>query len=95
MLRLTWIALDPSTRTLKLEGKLLGPWVGEVRRAWESCAVPCCRTRLDLSALSFVDAAGERLLRDLLAQGAEVGACSGYVAQLLRSSHGGWSRGSG
>jgi hypothetical protein len=86
MLRLTRIAGTNSTQTLKLEGKLSGAWVDEVRNACAGGTVPSGRTLLDLSALTFVDAAGERLLRDLTGRGIEVVACSNYVAELLRSS---------
>lgn len=86
MLRLTRIAGTHSTQTIKLEGKLLGPWVDEVRQACAAGTIPAGRTSLDLSALTFVDAAGEGLLRDLIGQGIEVVACSNYVAELLRSS---------
>jgi hypothetical protein len=51
-------------------------------------ADPSNRINLDLSALIFVDAAGERLLRELIARGIEVVACSSYVAELLRLSAG-------
>ena len=57
----------------------------------KACAAgtgPAGRINLDLSALIFVDAAGERLLRELIAQGIQVVACSSYVAELLRSSAG-------
>jgi hypothetical protein len=40
--------------------------------------------RLDLSSLSFADEAGIRLLRELLRQGAQIAAASGFVAALLR-----------
>jgi hypothetical protein len=86
MLRLTRIAVTHTTQTIKLEGKLLGPWVDEVRNACAWGTVPSGRTRLDLSALTFVDAAGVGLLRDLIDRGIEVVACSNYVAELLRSS---------
>jgi hypothetical protein len=86
MLRLTRIAGTNSTQTFKLEGKLSGPWVDEVRNVFVTA--PSSRTRLDLSALAFVDAAGERLLRDLMGRGIEIVTCSNYVAELLRSSDG-------
>jgi hypothetical protein len=86
MLRLTWIADTDQTQTIKLEGKLLGPWVDEVSKACTARTDPSSRINLDLSALVFVDAAGERLLRDLNAQGIEIVACSSYVAELLRST---------
>jgi anti-anti-sigma regulatory factor len=88
MLRLNRIAGTHPTQTIKLEGKLLGPWVDEVRQA---CAVGtdlAGRISLDLSALTFVDAAGEGLLLDLIARGIEVVACTNYVAELLRSRAG-------
>jgi hypothetical protein len=76
------------THTIKLEGKLLGPWVDEVRKACAAGTDIPSRISLDLSAVSFVDAAGEGLLRDLLGRGIEVVASSSYVAELLRSSAG-------
>jgi hypothetical protein len=88
MLRLSQIASTHRTQTIKLEGKLLGPWVDEVRQACLAGMDPCSRINLDLSALIFVDAAGERLLRDLIARGNKVLACSGYIAELLRSRAG-------
>jgi hypothetical protein len=76
------------TQTIRLEGKLLRPWVDEVRKACISGTDPARRTSLDLSALTFVDAAGEGLLRELIGQGIEVLACSNYVAELLRANAG-------
>jgi hypothetical protein len=86
MLRLTRIADADQTPTIKLEGKLLEPWVDEVRNACAAGTDLTNRIGLDLSALTFVDAAGERLLRDLIGRGNDVVACSGFVAELLRSS---------
>jgi anti-anti-sigma regulatory factor len=88
MLRLTRIAPTHWAQTIKLEGKLLGPWIDEVSKVCAAGTDPSSRINLDLSALIFVDAAGERLLRDLIARGIEVVACSGYVAELLRSPAG-------
>ena len=85
MLRLTRIASTHRTQTIKIEGKLLGPWVDEVSKSCGADTDPSRRINLDLSALAFVDAAGERLLRDLIARGIEVVACSSYVAELLRT----------
>ena len=70
--------------TIKLEGELLEPWVGSVR---DACAVRGRRPRhlrLDLAAVTYVDAAGIQLLRDLLAEGAEIAACSSFVGELLQ-----------
>jgi hypothetical protein len=66
-----------------LEGKLLEPWVTEVRALF-SQRVPPLLPRLDLSALTFVDAAGIELLQNLLREGVAVESCSAFVATLLR-----------
>jgi ABC-type transporter Mla MlaB component len=85
MLKITHVAgtdSDP-VRTLELEGELLAPWVGEVRQACAELMAGASRTRLDLAAVTFVDAAGVQLLRDLIRQGIEVAACSSFIAELL------------
>jgi hypothetical protein len=88
MLRITRFTGTHLNQTIRLEGKLLRPWVDEVRTACASGTDPAGRASLDLSALTFVDAAGEKLLRELIDQGIEVVACSSYVAELLRASDG-------
>jgi hypothetical protein len=68
--------------TCKLEGKLLGPWVGEAARLLVD--VPnSTPLHLDLAGVSFVDAAGADLLRELIRRGAVIVACSSFVAELL------------
>ena len=83
MLRISHAQGQDSIWTLTLEGKLLGPWVTELARSCNE--LPCSpnRLRLDLSAVTFVDGPGVALLRDLLARGATLAACSGLVAELL------------
>ncbi len=83
MLRITRVDGNGRAVTLRLEGKLLAPWVGEVRSAWAPSAGEAGPLRLDLAAVTYVDGAGTELLRDLLGRGATLAACSGYVAQLL------------
>ncbi len=83
MLRITTTNGAQATRTLKLEGKLLGPWIGELESACRMSEVlPDC-VRLDLDGLSFVDAEGARFLACLIRDGARVIACSGFVAEIL------------
>jgi hypothetical protein len=83
MLRITPIIGPDAQPTLKVEGKLVGPWVAELGRACEAPTAPAGRPRLDLSAVTFVDAAGVRLLRELLRRGAVLAGCSGLVAEFL------------
>lgn len=60
---------------MKLEGRLVGPWVTECRQAW--LAVDSTRSTkklaLDLCDVTFVDESGIALLRDIYrASGAEL-----------------------
>lgn len=92
MLRISRSDEGSAAPTIKLEGKLLEPWVDEVRRLVVRDGGPF--PRLDLAELRFVDAAGSRLLRELMARGVQVDACAPYVAELLhwaRSNHQGIS----
>jgi anti-anti-sigma regulatory factor len=69
--------------TIKLEGEILEPWVGAVRDACAQRGRRSGRLCLDLAALTFVDAAGAGLLRDLVGEGIEIAACSSFVGELL------------
>jgi ABC-type transporter Mla MlaB component len=83
MLKITKTAEQDGGLTVKLEGKLLEAWVGEVFDACaeaEGRADPC---RLDLSGVTFADAAGAAVLRILIRRGLFVVACSGFLAELL------------
>jgi hypothetical protein len=84
MLRITHTQGHDSALTLRLEGKLLGPWVTELARLCNELPCPPNRLRLDFSAVTFVDGPGVALLRDLLGRGATLAACSGLVAELLQ-----------
>jgi ABC-type transporter Mla MlaB component len=83
MLRISHVNAHDLVPTLKVEGKLRGPWVAELARACDElpCSVECLS--LDLSAVTFVDSPGVELLRGLLARGVTLAACSGLVAELL------------
>jgi hypothetical protein len=65
MLRITVQESNKVHTTIKLEGKISGPWVEEFHRTWRSLA-PSLGTRklqLDLRGVAFVDANGRELLR--------------------------------
>ena len=65
MFRIT-IYTHPTGLTLQLEGKLAGPWVGELA-ACRQRIQPSSRPvdRVDLAALTSLDAAGKELLAAL------------------------------
>ena len=83
MLKITWEDPTPTCR-LKLEGKLMGPWVGELERVWGAVAAdpPDKQLVVDLCGVIFVDAEGRKLLERMYQQGARLKA-SGCVMNSL------------
>lgn len=78
-LRITSNESEPTARR-KLDGRLTGEEVLEVRRA---CAGTEGRLVLDLTDLQFADRQGVSVLRDLRAQGAQLIGVSHYLGLLL------------
>ena len=78
-----------SAVTIRLEGKVVGPWVEECHRAWEAIRAESGskKIRLDLRAVTFVDESGTAMLRNIhWISGAEVLADSpltNYFAQRI------------
>ncbi len=71
--------------TLRLEGRVIGPWVEELRQSCEPVLAGGARLALDLSGVSFVDRDGVVLLRSLERRQVALLNCSGFVAELLRA----------
>jgi len=84
VLKVTRLFRGVPVLTIKLEGQLVGPWVSAVRDACQARGRRSGRLRLDLAALTYADAAGVQLLRELTGGGVEIAACSGFVGELLR-----------
>jgi ABC-type transporter Mla MlaB component len=75
MLKITTETHDNET-TLRLEGRLAGPWIEEVSRCWQQTARPPGHSVVvDLSGLIYVDLQGRELLVRLWQQGARLKAC--------------------
>jgi hypothetical protein len=72
MLRITLVP-ESEPATLKVEGKLTGPWVDELERSWSE--ISKCEPRrpvVDLSDVTFVSAEGKELLKSMFQQGADL-----------------------
>ena len=74
------ISIDESEESvvLRLEGRLIAPWVAEVEQCWRR-AFTDLRGRcvqVDLSAVNFVDSAGESLLTRMYEAGFRVAGAS-------------------
>ncbi len=82
MLRITTCEIGGNI-TLKLEGKLSGPWVEEFERCWNTSTDIYRKKGLvvDLSGVIFVDPAGKRLLCSISHEGAQLvgsGSCQNH-----------------
>jgi anti-anti-sigma regulatory factor len=68
-----------------LQGRLVGPWVRELRLCWKKKhrAQSSQRCVVDLNDVTFIDKAGERLLRAMAKKGAELIASGMYTNHLL------------
>jgi hypothetical protein len=55
-----------TVQTIRLEGKIVGPWVEEFDRAWQTLKADGSKQlRLDLCGVDFVDDRGRRLLHEI------------------------------
>jgi len=70
-----------------LFGRLVGPWVEELRSCWRQARqrAPLARAVVDINEVTFIDKAGEILLREMLSAGAELIATGVFTKHLLES----------
>ncbi len=73
MLRIT-LQNEAGVLIFQLEGKLAGPWVGELERCWRSALGTRAGDpmRVGLSAVTFIDADGKALLARMYHEGIEL-----------------------
>ena len=89
----------PRALTFQLEGKLAGPWVRVLEECWQSAVTGRRKPtrRVDLTGVTFIDAAGRACLAALHRQGAEFVAADcltkAVVAEIMCSSAGGADEG--
>jgi anti-anti-sigma regulatory factor len=72
MLRIT-VHDEPRALTFQLEGRLTGPWLRELEECWQSTLAGQRQPtlRIDLTGVTFIDAAGKACLAALHRRGAE------------------------
>lgn len=72
MLKIT-LQSEAEVLVFMLEGRLAGPWVKELERCWRSAGTREGNAlRVDLSAVTFIDAGGQALLGQMYREGAEL-----------------------
>ncbi len=86
MLRISEMRSGKSHVLFKLEGRLVGPWVGELADA-SGRVLDAGRTlKLDLADVSYVDREGVKLLLMLQNRNAIFEGCSPFVLEELREA---------
>lgn len=88
MLKITRLNTTAREAVFKLEGRLVGPWVAELREIAQGELAEHRRLALDVSALSFLDRRGEELLRELVHQRVRLESPTGFVKELLKGNGG-------
>jgi len=84
MLRITHTT-RPEGVTVVLEGRLAGPWVGELARCWNvlTSSHDATSIRVQLDGVTFIDAAGRILLRTMHEEGAALAAAGCMTRAIL------------
>ena len=85
MLRITLLNSNDSPAIVKLEGKLLEPWISELQDACRTARKQDAAATLDVAGLSYIDAPGTIALRDLMRRGV---AAPGLLAPHCRITQG-------
>ena len=86
MLKISQVGKANHSVTLKLEGSVVGPWVGELRQVCETLLKEASSLKLDLADVTFADADGVAVLTAFKARGVTLKNCSPFVGQQLRSA---------
>ena len=86
MLRISEIGGSNDHVLLKLEGRVVGPWVGELADTSGRVLDAGRTVKLDLTGVSYVDREGVKLLLTLEDRGATLEGMSPFVAEELREA---------
>lgn len=84
VLRISAVQESDGSIQLQLEGRLVGPWVEELRKQSERALTDSRSVSLDLGKLWFADQEGVALLRDLAQHKVSHFNCSTFISQQLK-----------
>ena len=85
MLRIVALERTGNRETLSLEGRVIGPWVDELKRSCEEILASGAALTLDLTDVAFVERDGARLLKHLVDGGVAVVNCPAFVSEQLKA----------
>jgi anti-anti-sigma regulatory factor len=79
--------ISTGSRHLKLEGRLIGPWVNELEQAWNGLKQSEGGTIVvDLTGITFIEDNGKQLLSRMWREGAELiatGCCNRPIVEQI------------
>ncbi len=88
MLKISQSRPDQQTTTLRLEGRVVGPWVSELQQICAPLVTGGKKLALDLAEVSFMDQNGVALFWSLKTHGVALLNPTPFVEEQLRSSAG-------
>ena len=83
VLRITKVAEDSTTVTMKLEGKLASDWVPLLEGECLTCLKANRKVLLDFSEVTFVDSRGAEIVKKLAGDGIKIVDCCELIKELL------------
>ena len=83
MLRITRVDESDSQVTLRVEGRIVSPWVAELERETLGLLQNQRRVVLDFSEVNFVDSQGAEMLKRITVENVEIIKCSGLIKGLF------------
>jgi ABC-type transporter Mla MlaB component len=86
MLKISQVEKPESSITFHLEGRIIGPWVAELRRACDSVLAESRALQLQLADVEFMDAEGVALLITLRSRGVSFADPPLFIAEQLKAT---------
>ena len=84
MLKISSVEPVNHSVTLRLEGRVIGPWVAELRQTCEQVLVSGRPLTLQLADVEFMDAQGVALLSSLRSRGVSLLECPPFAEAQLK-----------
>lgn len=86
MLKISEGRKEKQSVTLRLEGRVVGPWVDELRQIYEPLLADETKLTLDLAEVSFADESGVAVLASLSRRGVKLAKLSPFVAEQMKTA---------
>jgi hypothetical protein len=72
--------------TLRLEGRVAGPWTSELRSICEKLLNESRTVQLKMAEVLYLDPSGVKLLTELMKRGVLLNDCSPFTAEQLKNA---------